>query len=139
MSPRPLVAVVDDDRVYTEMIGDVEVPKIVRMLGSTGLDIGRFTEGQLAISGMMVVRAVYDTLTVPNGDGGYSPYLAQSVTPNDDYTQWDITLRGIFAVDRVNGLQATEQHVFVTRTSSLEIYAVSDGRLLGTIGRETYD
>ncbi len=51
------------------------------------------SEAQLAISGMMVVRALYDTLTVPNADGGYSPYLAQSVTPNDDYTQWDITLR----------------------------------------------
>ena len=50
-------------------------------------------EGQLAISGMMVVRAVYDTLTVPNADGGYSPYLAKAVTPNDDYTQWDIELR----------------------------------------------
>ena len=51
------------------------------------------TEGQLAISGMMVVRAVYDTLTVPNGDGGYSPYLAKTVTPNDDHTVWDIELR----------------------------------------------
>lgn len=51
------------------------------------------TEGQLAISGMMVVRAVYDTLTVPNGEGGYSPYLAKAVTPNEDHTVWDIELR----------------------------------------------
>ncbi len=51
------------------------------------------SEAQLAISGMMVVRAFYDTLTVPNAEGGYSPYLARSVTPNDDHTEWDIVLR----------------------------------------------
>ncbi|WP_426572980.1 ABC transporter substrate-binding protein [Aquihabitans sp. McL0605] len=50
-------------------------------------------EGQLAISGMMVVRAIYDTLTVPNSEGDYVPYLAKSVTPNADYTEWTITVR----------------------------------------------
>ena len=50
-------------------------------------------EAQLAISGEMVVRAIYDTLTVPNADGGYSPYLAESVTPNDDFTEWTIEVR----------------------------------------------
>lgn len=50
-------------------------------------------EGQLAISGMMVVRAVYDTLTVPNAEGDYVPYLAKAVTPNDDFTEWTIELR----------------------------------------------
>ena len=50
-------------------------------------------EGQLAISGMMVVRAFYDTLTVPNSEGDYVPYLAKSVTPNDDFTEWTITIR----------------------------------------------
>ena len=39
------------------------------------------------------VRAFYDTLTVPNGEGGFSPYLAKSVTPNEDHTEWTITLR----------------------------------------------
>ncbi|MCU1370531.1 MAG: ABC-type dipeptide transport system, periplasmic component [Ilumatobacteraceae bacterium] len=50
-------------------------------------------EAQLAISGELVVRAIYDPLTVPNADGGYSPYLAESVTPNDDYTEWTIVVR----------------------------------------------
>jgi len=50
-------------------------------------------ESQLAISGMMVVRAVYDTLTVPNAEGDYVPYLAKSVEPNEDFTEWTITLR----------------------------------------------
>ena len=51
------------------------------------------SEAQLAISGMVVVRAFYDTLTVPNAEGGFSPYLARSVTPNADYTEWTIALR----------------------------------------------
>jgi peptide/nickel transport system substrate-binding protein len=50
-------------------------------------------EGQLSISGMMVVRAIYDTLTVPNSEGDYVPYLAESVEPNDDFTEWTITVR----------------------------------------------
>jgi peptide/nickel transport system substrate-binding protein len=50
-------------------------------------------EAQLAISGIQVSRAVYDTLTVPNEDGGYSPSLAESVIPNADYTQWTIKVR----------------------------------------------
>ena len=50
-------------------------------------------ESQLAISGMMVVRALYDTLTVPNAKGEYVPYLAKAITPNADYTEWNIELR----------------------------------------------
>jgi peptide/nickel transport system substrate-binding protein len=48
---------------------------------------------QLAISGIMVAQSVYDTLTVPNADNEMVPYLAKSVEPNDDYTEWTITLR----------------------------------------------
>ncbi len=51
------------------------------------------SSAQLAISGMLVVRAFYDTLTVPAADGSYAPYLAQSVEPNADYTEWTIKLR----------------------------------------------
>lgn len=50
-------------------------------------------QAQLAISGIQVVAAIYDTLTVPNAKGQYVPYLAKSVTPNADFTQWTITLR----------------------------------------------
>ena len=48
---------------------------------------------QLAISGIQVVAAVYDTLMVPNSKGEYVPYLAKSVEPNADFTEWTITLR----------------------------------------------
>jgi len=50
-------------------------------------------EAQLAISGIMVMNAVYDTLTRPNAEGEYDPWLAESVEPNADSTQWTITLR----------------------------------------------
>lgn len=51
------------------------------------------SRAQLAISGIQVVAAVYDTLTVPNDKGVPVPYLAKSVTPNADFTQWTIGLR----------------------------------------------
>jgi len=50
-------------------------------------------EGQLAISGIQVARAVYDTLTAPNADGDYVPYLAESVTPDAGYSNWTVKLR----------------------------------------------
>jgi peptide/nickel transport system substrate-binding protein len=48
---------------------------------------------RLAISGIEVAAAIYDTLTVPNSKGEIKPYLAKSVSPNADFTQWTITLR----------------------------------------------
>jgi peptide/nickel transport system substrate-binding protein len=50
-------------------------------------------EGQLAIAGIQVARSIYDTLTVPNGNGDFVPFLAEAVTPTADFTQWTITLR----------------------------------------------
>jgi peptide/nickel transport system substrate-binding protein len=50
-------------------------------------------EAQLAISGIQVARTVYDTLTTPNADGEYVPFLAEAVEPNDDFTEWTITVR----------------------------------------------
>ena len=40
-----------------------------------------------------VIRNIYDTLTLPNEDGSWSPYLAESLTPNADFTEWRITAR----------------------------------------------
>ena len=50
-------------------------------------------EGQLAISGIQVAKTIYDTLTAPNEDGDYVPFLAETVEPNEDFTQWTIMLR----------------------------------------------
>lgn len=50
-------------------------------------------EAQLAISGIQVARSIYDTLTIPNEDGVAVPFLAKDLTPNDDFTEWNIELR----------------------------------------------
>jgi peptide/nickel transport system substrate-binding protein len=50
-------------------------------------------EAQLAGAGVLVARAVYDTLTIPDADGAYVPYLAEAVEPNGDFTEWTITVR----------------------------------------------
>lgn len=50
-------------------------------------------EAQLAISGIQVTRTLYDTLTAPDENGKIQPFLAQSVEPNADYTEWTIKLR----------------------------------------------
>jgi len=50
-------------------------------------------ESQLAISGAMVRWAVYDPLFITNSAGKVVPYLAKSMTPNEDFTTWTIGLR----------------------------------------------
>jgi ABC-type transport system substrate-binding protein len=42
---------------------------------------------------LLIGRAVYDPLCIQAADGSIAPFLARSVTPNADYTQWTITLR----------------------------------------------
>ena len=67
--------------------------KVIYGLEAETTDGWCLPEAQLAIAGIMVADAIYDTLTRPNAEGTYEPWLAQSVEPNDDYTQWTITLR----------------------------------------------
>ena len=50
-------------------------------------------EATLAIAGIQVVRSMYDYLAVPNDKGDYVPFLADKITPNNDYTKWTIHLR----------------------------------------------
>ncbi|HEY4378485.1 MAG TPA: ABC transporter substrate-binding protein [Acidimicrobiales bacterium] len=50
-------------------------------------------EAQLAISGIQVARAIYDTLLTVNAAGKVVPDLATSVTHNGTYTKWTINVR----------------------------------------------
>jgi len=59
-------------------------------VGDTGYCL---PEASLAISGMQVARALYDTLTVPDEDGDYVPYLAKAIDHDDSYKVWTISLR----------------------------------------------
>lgn len=51
---------------------------------------------------------------------------------------WDHRLRSVFAVDRLQGLKATDKHVFLVRMSSVEVYDATTGALKATIGAESY-
>ena len=47
-----------------------------------------------AISCHQVIRNIM-TPAMPNDNGQPVPYLAESITPNDDYTEWTITARSV--------------------------------------------
>jgi ABC-type transport system substrate-binding protein len=51
------------------------------------------TQGTFDEVGVLYARTVFDPLMIIGADGTPEPYLAQSVTPNADYTVWTITLR----------------------------------------------
>ncbi len=46
-----------------------------------------------AISGHQVAQALYDTLAAYDESGEVRPNLAESFTPNEDFTEWEIGLR----------------------------------------------
>jgi peptide/nickel transport system substrate-binding protein len=46
-----------------------------------------------AASGLVMASAVFDTLAAYASDKSVVPYLAESFTPNDDFTKWTIKLR----------------------------------------------
>jgi peptide/nickel transport system substrate-binding protein len=67
--------------------------KVVFGLEAETTDGWCLAEGQLAISGIQVARSIYDTLTTIDANGEAVPFLAESVEPNDDFTEWTIALR----------------------------------------------
>jgi peptide/nickel transport system substrate-binding protein len=44
-------------------------------------------------TGYLYANAIFDSLVAIGADGNVHPYLAESVTPNHDYTVWTITAR----------------------------------------------
>ncbi|HEY1633597.1 MAG TPA: ABC transporter substrate-binding protein [Acidimicrobiales bacterium] len=51
------------------------------------------TSNRWDANGVIYGRTIYDPLAAVASDGSIKPYLAQSITPNGDYTKWTITLR----------------------------------------------
>jgi peptide/nickel transport system substrate-binding protein len=51
------------------------------------------TKGTYDTTGILYARTVFDPLAILATDGSVQPYLAQSITPNTDYTVWTITMR----------------------------------------------
>lgn len=50
-----------------------------------------FFQGSQA--GFNIAYSIYDPLTTRNAEGEIVPYLAESVEPNEDFTEWTVTLR----------------------------------------------
>lgn len=50
-------------------------------------------EGQWAAPAYIVANAIFDPLVAYDDVGQPQPYLAESLTPNDDFTEWEIGLR----------------------------------------------
>lgn len=50
-------------------------------------------EGSFSNPGVMVALAIYDPIAYRGADGDIHPYLAESIEPNDDLTEWTINLR----------------------------------------------
>lgn len=67
--------------------------RLVYGLAAENADGWCLTGAQLAPPGIQVARSIYDTLTIPDEKGELVPFLAESLTPNDDFTVWDIDLR----------------------------------------------
>lgn len=44
-------------------------------------------------AGLIVARTIYDPLTVYDTELGWKPYLLESLVPNDDATEWVLTVR----------------------------------------------
>ena len=51
------------------------------------------TTDRFAAASYLMGNAVFDRITYLNDKGEYQPYLAESVTPNDDLTAWTVKLR----------------------------------------------
>lgn len=51
------------------------------------------TVSRWAPSGLVVAKAIFDTLAAYDEESGWKPNLAESFEPNGDYTEWVITLR----------------------------------------------
>jgi ABC-type transport system substrate-binding protein len=51
------------------------------------------TTNRFAVAGLQMGNAVFDTLAASDEDGNPVPYLAESFTPNADFTEWTVTLR----------------------------------------------
>lgn len=50
-------------------------------------------QDSFTLSGYQVSAAVYDVLVRYDADGVARPYLAESIEPNDDFTEWTFALR----------------------------------------------
>jgi ABC-type transport system substrate-binding protein len=74
-------------------------------------------------AGLNVARAVYDPLAAFDAAGEPQPYLAESITSNDDFTEWTITLR--------DGVEFHDGSPLTGEVVAANLQAVYDSALIG--------
>jgi ABC-type transport system substrate-binding protein len=79
-------------------------------------------------TGILYARTVFDPLACIAADGSVQPYLAQSITPNADYTVWTVTMRPgvVFHDGTACDGQAVAYNFDAQRSSSLAGPAVTN-------------
>jgi peptide/nickel transport system substrate-binding protein len=85
-----------------------------------------------------IARTVFDVLIQQNADGEYEGNLAESIEPNDDFTEWTMTLRP--DVEFHNGVPLTAQTI-VDMFAIQQTGATSSGQIAtyGITGVEAVD
>jgi peptide/nickel transport system substrate-binding protein len=73
-----------------------------------------------------IARTIYDVLIQQNADGEYEGYLAESIEPNDDFTEWTVTLRPDITFS--NGTPVTSQTI-VDMFAIQQTGAISSGQI----------
>jgi peptide/nickel transport system substrate-binding protein len=68
--------------------------------------------------GFLYGRTVFDPLAIVNAAGGVEPYLAQSITSNEDFTAFTITLRPNIVFHDGTPLDAAALHLNIENTAS---------------------
>ena len=68
--------------------------------------------------GFLYGRTVFDPLAIVNAAGGVEPYLAESITSNEDYTSFTITLRPGIVFHDGTPLNAAALHLNIENTAS---------------------
>ncbi len=133
--------------------GDIGVAFGVKSPGTPVPNAVGFEPKTMKVNWTEVVASV-DAATIRREDllgglGGGRAYVVYGAGQDDWYLTafdaragtriWEQKLRPLFAVDSLNGMTVTDGHVLLGRTSSLEVFDGATGKLLGTVGTETYD
>ena len=91
----PATVVVGSEAPATEAPGPTPIPggKVVIGVEADASNPWMPAEMVCDISCHQMARSVYDPLVLPVDGNGWAPYLAESLTPNADYTTWTIKVR----------------------------------------------
>lgn len=94
--PAPLE---DDDQITSEGEGNVDLATLEPVAGGeitwglTNDGSGFDTTGAVAPGSIRVITSLNDSLVGLDINADWQPNLAESLTPNDDFTSWTITMR----------------------------------------------